>query len=148
MNLDPRPHRLRLRIAAHTRAAIARAVRAGLQPLKAEPPQRLSDWAAAHFRLGADSSHRKGQWEAWPFQIGWMDAFANDDIEQVDVRKAKRVGYTKTLVAFIGYNGAHRRRKQALWQPTDDDRDSFVKTEVEPMLAEVPVVRAARTASS
>lgn len=133
-----------VRIPAATRAAIVRAFRAGHQPLKADPPQRLSEWARDHFVMSGDSSHRKGQWESWPFQIGWMDAFSNDDIEQVDVRKAKRVGYTKTLVAFIGYNAAHRYRKQAVWQPTDDDRDSFVKTEVEPMLAEVKAVRAAR----
>lgn len=124
--------------------AIIRAVHAGLQTLKAVTPLRLADWAAKSFLLSGDSSHRKGQWESWPFQIGWMDAFSNDDIEQVDVKKGKRVGYTKTLVAFIGYNAAHRHRKQAMWQPTDDDRDSFVKSEVDPMIEEVPAVSSAR----
>lgn len=117
------------------------AVLAGLLPLRAVPPMRLSEWARRHFRLSAEASHTSGEWTPWPFQIGWMDAFSNDDIEEVDVRKAKRVGYTKTLLAFIAYNAAHRRRKQALWQPTDDDRDSFVKTEVEPMLRDVEAMR-------
>ncbi len=134
----------RYRVPLHTRHAIARAVRLGLRPLKAEPPLRLADWGRQHFKLTADSSHERGAWQPWPFQIGWLDAFSNDDIEQTDVRKAKRTGYTKCLVAFIGYNAAHRRRKQGLWQPTDDDRDSFVKTEVEPMIDAVPAVRAAR----
>jgi phage terminase large subunit GpA-like protein len=137
----------RFRIARETRRAIEAAVTQGIGSLRAEPPQRLSDWAEDHFKLAGESSHQKGAWESWPFQVGWMDAFSNDDIEHVDVQKSKRVGYTKTLVAFVAYNIAHRRRKQALWQPTDDDRDSFVKSEIDPILdpdTGVPAVRAAR----
>lgn len=134
----------RWRIPAVTRQAVAKAVRTGLQPLRADPPQRFADWARDHFRLSADSSHKRGGWEPWSFQVGIMDAFDNVDIEQVDVMKAKRVGYTKMLTAYVGYCVAHRNRKVALWQPTDDDRDSFVKSEIEPMIAEVPAVRAAR----
>ncbi|GAB1389853.1 MAG: hypothetical protein AMXMBFR78_11290 [Rubrivivax sp.] len=135
---------VRFRLAPQTRQAILAAMDAGLSGLRAEPPQRLSEWAAEHFRLAGESSHQKGAWEAWPFQIGWMDAFSNDDIEHVDVQKSKRVGYTKTLVAFVAYNVAHRRRKQALWQPTDDDRDSFVKSEIDPVFDTLPAVAAAR----
>ncbi len=131
-------------VPAETRAAIKSAVRLGLDSLKAEPPQRLSDWARDNFKLAGESSHQKGDWEAWPVQIGWMDAFSNDDIEHVDVQKSKRVGYTKTVTAFIAYNIAHRRRKQAVWQPTDDDRDSFVKSEVDPVIDQVKAVKAAR----
>lgn len=93
------------------------------------------------FFLSAEAGHTQGRWSAYPFQPGWMDAFSNDDIKEVTVRKAKRVGYTKTLLAFIAYNAAHRRRKQALWQPTDDDRDSFVKSEVDPMLRDVVALK-------
>ncbi len=121
--------------------AIKAALVAGLQPFKAQPPERLSTWAERHFQLSPESSHSTGQWESYPFQRGWMDAFSNDAITEVTVRKSKRVGYTKTLVAFIAYNAAHRRRKQALWQPTDDDRDSFVKSEVDPMLRDMRVMR-------
>lgn len=124
-----------------TLQAVIAAVLAGMMPLRAVPPMRLSAWAAKYFKLSAEASHTSGEWTAYPFQIGWMDAFSNDDIEEVTIRKAKRVGYTKTLLAFIAYNAAHRRRKQALWQPTDDDRDSFVKTEVEPMLRDVAAMK-------
>lgn len=124
-----------------TREAVLRAVRSGIAPLSADAPQSLSQWASSHFVLSAESSHTQGRWRPYPFQIGWMDAFSNDDIEEVDVKKSKRVGYTKTLVAFIAYNAAKRRRKQAIWQPTDDDRDSFVKTELEPMLRDVKAMR-------
>jgi phage terminase large subunit GpA-like protein len=32
-----------------------------------------------------------------------MDAFSNDDIEVIVVKKSARVGYTKMLVALIAY---------------------------------------------
>ena len=129
------------RAPTETQRAVVAALLAGLRPMRAIKPMSLSQWAAAHFKLSAESSHTQGQWESFPFQPGWMDAFSNDEIEEVTVRKSKRVGYTKTLVAFIAYNAAHRRRKQALWQPTDDDRDSFVKSEVDPMLRDVDAMK-------
>lgn len=124
--------------------AIKAAVRLGLESLRAEPPQSLSDWAAEHFILAGESSHQKGGWVAWPFQRGILDFMSDDRIEELAVKKSKRVGYTKMITAFVAYNIAHRRRKQALWQPTDDDRDSYVKSEIEPVLDGVPAVRAAR----
>ena len=125
-----------------TLRAVLAAVTAGMAPLLAVPPMTLSAWAEKFFFLSAEASHTQGRWVAYPFQRGWMDAFSNDDIEEVTVRKAKRVGYTKTLLAFIAYNAVHRRRKQALWQPTDDDRDSFVKSEIEPMMRDVDALKA------
>lgn len=126
---------------SETLRAVLAAITSGLSPLQAVVPQSLSRWAEENFFLSAESSHTQGRWQAYPFQRGWMDAFSNDDIEEVTVRKAKRVGYTKTLLAFIAYNAVHRRRKQALWQPTDDDRDSFVKSEVDPMLRDVDAIK-------
>jgi len=127
-----------------TATAIKAAVRTGLDSLRAEPAQRLSDWAAAHFELAGESSHQKGAWEAWAFQRGILDFMSDDQIEELVIMKSKRVGYTKMVTAFIAYNIAHRRRKQALWQPTDDDRDSYVKNEIEPVLDLVDAVRRMR----
>lgn len=124
-----------------TLRAVLDAALAGMRMLLAKPPMRLSRWAGFFFKLSVESSHASGQWVAFPPQIGVMDSFSNDDIEEVTVRKAKRVGYTKMLVAFIAYNAAHRRRKQAVYQPTDDDRDSFVKTEIDPMIRDCEEVR-------
>jgi phage terminase large subunit GpA-like protein len=127
-----------------TRAAIARTVRTGLEGLRAQPPMRLGDWAAKHFVLAGESSHQRGGWEAWPFQVGILDWMGDDDIHELDVLKSKRVGYTKMLVASIAFDAVYRRRNQAIWQPTDDDRDSFVKSEIEPMMAGVPAVANSR----
>jgi phage terminase large subunit GpA-like protein len=126
-----------LRLPRITREAVVRALRAGLAPLKAEPPARLGDWAADNFYLSPEGSHKSGEWRAWPFQIALLDWMGDDSIEELNLQKSKRVGYTKMLLAFMAYCAAHRRRKLALWQPTDDDRDSFVKSEVEPMLRDV-----------
>lgn len=128
-------------VPSETKRAILDAVIAGMKPLQAVVPQSLSRWAGENFYLSAEASHTQGRWEAYPFQRGLMDAFSNDAIEEVTVRKAKRVGYTKMLLAFIAYNAAHRRRKQAVWQPTDDDRDSFVQSEIEPMLRDVQALQ-------
>lgn len=124
--------------------AIKDALRLGLSSLRADVPQTLSEWAAGHFILAGESSHQKGGWVGWPFQLGILDFMSDDRIEELAVKKSKRVGYTKMITAFVAYNIAHRRRKQALWQPTDDDRDSYVKSEIEPVLDGVAAVHAAR----
>ncbi len=70
-----------------------------------------------------------------------MDAVSNDDIREVVVIKSARVGYTKIALAAVGYFAHHRHRNQALWQPVDEDVDEFVKTELDPMLRDVPAMR-------
>lgn len=125
-----------------TADAIKASVRLGLDSLRAEPPQRLGDWARDNFKMAGESSHQKGAWIAWSPQVGILDFMSDDRIEEFDVMKAKRVGYTKMITAFVAYNIAHRRRKQALWQPTDDDRDSYVKSEIDPLLDPLTGVQA------
>lgn len=127
-------------------ASIKASVRMGLESLRAEVPQTLSEWAASHFVLAGESSHQKGAWEAWPCQVGILDFMSHDQIEELAVMKSKRVGYTKMITAFVAYNIAHRRRKQALWQPTDDDRDSYVKSEIDPVLDPLTGVQAVNKA--
>ena len=130
-----------------TAEAIKAAVRLGLESLRAEAPQRLGDWARDHFKLAGESSHTKGAWVAWAFQVGILDFMSDDQIEELDMMKSKRVGYTKMITAKVCYNIGHRRRKTALYQPTDDDRDSYVKSEIDPVLdplTGVPAVNKAR----
>lgn len=131
-------------LARETVAAINAAVRLGIDSLRAEPPMRLSDWAEKHFQMAGESSHQKGAWEAWPFQVGVMDFMSDDRIQELAVMKSKRVGYTKMVTAMIAYCIGHLRRNQAIWQPTDDDRDSYVKSEIEPVLDLIEAVRKAR----
>jgi phage terminase large subunit GpA-like protein len=125
--------------------SIKRAVRLGMDGLKAEPRQRLADWAAnGGFVLAGESSQQKGGWVSWVFQIGMMDFMSDDRIHDLYIIKSKRVGYTKMVTAFLAYCIAHLRRNLALWQPTDDDRDSYVKSEIDPVLDQIEAVKALR----
>lgn len=121
--------------------AADKAYRSGMSFFGVPEPQTLDAWAAEHFYLSKESSYVEQHWHAWPFQRPIMSWLSNDDIVEVDLRKSARVGYTKILLAFINYNAHHKRRNQAIWQPTDDDRDEFVKTELDPSLRDIAIMR-------
>lgn len=127
-----RPH-LSVGLRQRIRAAVAK----GLEAMKMPEPLDADQWAERHFYLSAESSQGEKRWESYPFQRAMLGAMGDDDIEEVDVKKSARVGYTKMLLAVIGYNAAHKRRNQCLWQPTDGDSDEFCKAELEPMLRDV-----------
>lgn len=120
---------------------IMKQLKAGFEPLKVSPPLRLSEWAARHFYLSAESSQKKQRWEAYAFQIALLDWMGDDGIEEFNVIKSARVGYTKCLMASIGYDAEYKRQNQALWLPTDDDSDSICKTEIEPMFDDVKILK-------
>ena len=89
--------------------------------LRVLPPMPLSVWAENYFYLSAESSYTEGKWVAYPYQRGVLDMFGNDDIEDIDVRKSARTGYTKMLLAALAYFTVFKKRNQAIWQPTDSD---------------------------
>lgn len=124
-------------------AAVGACLGRGLSTFGVPDPVTLDEWAGKNFYLSKESSYVEQAWEAWPFQRAIMACISNDDIYEVDFMKSARVGYTKMLLAAIGYFIEHKRRNQALWQPTDGDSDEFVKTELEPMLRDVKVMRKA-----
>lgn len=124
--------------AAGLREAWAR----GMAAFAVPEPVRMSDWMQQHFYLSAESSYGEGQWTPWPFQLAIINTIGNDDVVEVNIKKSARVGYTKILGGAVGYFAHHKRRNQALWQPTDDDRDQYVKTELDPMLRDVDAMRA------
>lgn len=114
---------------------------AGLAAFSVPEPMTLEAWAREHFYLSAESSYVEQRWTPWPFQCAILACLGNDDIEEVDVRKSARVGYTKMILAAIGYFAQHKHRNQAIWQPTDDDADDFVKSELDTMLRDVEIMR-------
>ncbi|MYM65443.1 terminase [Pseudoduganella sp. FT55W] len=109
-------------------------------------PMTLEEWAREHFYLSKESSYVEQEWRPWPFQRAIMACISNDDIRFIDFMKSARVGYTKILLAAIGYFAEHKRRNQVLWQPTDGDNDEFVKTELDTMLRDVKVMARAMPA--
>lgn len=119
---------------------IRKAIRAGLRPFEVSLPLRLSEWAERHFYLSAESSYVEQRWITRPYQRAIMDCISNDAIEEVCLRKSARVGYTKMVLAAIAYFAQHKRRNQGVWQPTDADSDEFVKTELETMFRDMPIM--------
>jgi phage terminase large subunit GpA-like protein len=107
------------------------------------PPLRLSEWANQNFYLSHEQSHGEEPWRSFPYQVGILDCMGSDEIEEVSFRKSARVGYTKMLLAAVGYFAAHKSRKQGIWNPTDSDSKEFVTNELEPMIRDVRAVRAA-----
>lgn len=113
----------------------------GLGALGVPDPLTLNEWATEHFYLSAESSYVEQQWTPWPFQRAILALFSNDDVREISLKKSARVGYTKMLLAGLGYFAEHKRRNQALWQPTDSDAEDFVKSELNPMLRDVAIMR-------
>lgn len=128
---------LELEQLAEVEARVQRGMRAWAVP----EPVTLDEWARTHFYLSAESSYVEQAWTPWPFQRAIMSVISNDDVAEIDLQKSARVGYTKILLAAIGYFAEHKRRNQAIWQPTDEDRDEFVKSELDTMLRDIPVMR-------
>lgn len=123
-------------------AEMQKSLRQGALAFERPEPLRLSQWAADNFYLSAESSYIEGTWEAFPFQVGIMDVISNDDIREVWFKKSARLGYTKIILAAMAYFAEHKKRNQAVWQPVDDDADEFVKTELDPMIRDVPALQA------
>jgi terminase, large subunit len=122
-------------------AEIEAAARRGLEALRTPKPMRLSAWMAEHFYLSEESSYEKGRWVAYPFQVAIADCIGMDEISHITLKKSARVGYTKIFLAAVCYFAEHKRRNQAVYQPTDEDRDDFVTTELEPVLRDVKAMR-------
>lgn len=123
-------------------AALDHHLAAGLRAFAVPSPMTLEQWAREHFYLSAESSYVEQQWTPWPFQRAILACIGNDDITDVSLKKSARVGYTKLILAAIGYFAEHKHRNQALWQPTDDDAEDFVKSELDPMLRDVAAMQA------
>lgn len=117
-----------------TQPQVHSALARGLRSLEKPVPLRLSEWAEQHFYLSPESSYIQGRWECLPFQPGIMDSISNDDIRTVTVMKSARVGFSKMIVAAIGYFAEHKQRNQVVFLPVDQDADDFTKDEVDPML--------------
>jgi terminase, large subunit len=126
---------------AEQRLAIRDSAKRGLEALKKPEDMSLAQWAHRHFYLSAESSQREEKWEAWPFQIGILDCMGNDGIKEFTFFKSARLGYTKCLLADILYTAQHQRRNQAVWLPKDGDSDDFVKTDLDPALEDVTIMR-------
>ncbi|MDW3716713.1 MULTISPECIES: phage terminase large subunit family protein [unclassified Pseudomonas] len=120
---------------------LGKAVRLGLQGLYKEPPMTAVQWADEHFYMSSESSYHEGKWTTDPFQVAILNAMGNDLIAVVNFVKSARIGYTKLLMANIGYKLQHKRRNIVMWSPTDTDSKGISKRHVDGLIRDVPVIK-------
>ncbi len=120
----------------------AHSFRIALDVLRRPLPVTPSDWADANFFMSAESSYIEGVWRTRPFQRVPLNMMGNDAIQELDIFKSARVGYTKLIMAAVAYMVEHKRRNQIIYQPTDTAAKEFMKAHVQPMIRDVKPVRA------
>lgn len=117
------------------------AVSNGLQSLRRDPPQTAVEWADDdNFYMSSESSYNEGKWTTAPIQVAILNSMGNDLIRVVNFIKSARIGYTKLLMANIGYKIKHKRRNLIMWCPTDPDAEKIMKTHVKGLIRDVPVL--------
>ena len=119
----------------------ATSIRLALDVLIRPAPIALADWADANFYMSAESSYAEGPWRTLPFQRVPLNLMGNEQVEELDVFKSARVGYSKMIMASVAYQVEHKKRNQIIYQPTDASAGSFMKEHVQPMIRDVPAVR-------
>ena len=117
------------------------AVGIGLIGMSRPLPLTAVEWADENFYLSAESSYIEGRWETLPVQVAILNAMGNDEIPVVNLVKSARVGYSQMIKAATGYMLEHKKRNQIIFQPTDASAASFMKSHIEAMIRDVPVVK-------
>lgn len=127
------------RINSKSDAIVERRIADALQRVFIPPPRMsLSKWAREHYRLSPESSADTGHFHPWGFQVGWMDAITDPQVERVTVVKSARTGYTKTINAAVGYYVHQDPSPVMVVQPRVDDAADYSKREIAPMLRDSP----------
>ena len=126
-----------------TADAVSRAVGRAFSQFRKTEPLTGVQWADRNFKLSAESSLIKGDWQTFSWQIAILNAMTSDAVRSVSVQKSKRTGYTKMILAVIAYSAAHKVRKVGIWQPTDGDAKEFSLLELDTMIRDVDEVRSA-----
>ncbi|GAB7527920.1 phage terminase large subunit family protein [Pseudomonas sp. 3A(2025)] len=119
---------------------LRKAIKLGLQALYKEPPKTAVEWADKHFYMSAESSYNEGKWSTEAFQVAILNSMGNDLINVVNFIKSARIGYTKLLMANIGYKIQHKRRNVMMWSPTDPDAEDISKSHVNGLIRDVAVL--------
>jgi terminase, large subunit len=117
------------------------AVNSGLKAFWRPLPMTAVEWADENFYLSAESSYLEGRWETLPFQRAILNSMGNDEIRVVNLMKSARVGYSQMLKAAMAYMLEHKNRNQLLFQPTDAAAAGFMKSHIESMIRDVPVIK-------
>lgn len=118
-----------------------RCVSMGIAAYAKPEPITAAEWADENFYLSSESSYHEGRWQTLPFQKAILNSMGNDEIRTVNLVKSARLGFTKMLLAAMGYLLEHKKRNILTFSPTDTDAENFMKTHLQTMVRDVPAVR-------
>lgn len=104
------------------------------------PDLTISEWADQYGVLSAESSSEPGRWRTYSYQAAMMDAFVQPEVERVIVLKSARIGWTKIVGHVIGYHIHLDACPILVVQPTIEDAEGWSKEELNPMIADTPVL--------
>jgi phage terminase large subunit GpA-like protein len=109
-----------------------------------KPPPRLtvSAWADEFYYLSPESSAVPGRWVTLPYQREPLDAMGDPYVTSLAIMKSARVGYTRMLLAALGYYMHQDPSTCLVIQPTLEDARGFSKDDLQPMLRDCPVLEA------
>ncbi len=106
------------------------------------PPPRLSvsEWADQFYYLSPESSSVPGRWTTLPYQREPLDAMGDPAVKHLAIMKSARVGYTRMLLAALGYYMHQDPTGCLVIQPTIDDARGFSRDDLQPMIRDCDVL--------
>lgn len=111
----------------------------------AAPPPRIqiSQWADERLYLSPEDSAEQGKYSSSraPYQRGIMDAFCEEDAEQITVMSSAQIGKTLIIKAVIGFHIDVDPAPILVVQPTVEMAETFSKDRLAPMLRDTPALR-------
>lgn len=122
--------------------SIKSSIKAGLSVFKITKPMSAVEWCDEHFYLSAESSYQEGPWTTQPVQVVPLNLMGNDDVEEVDLRKSARIGYTKMLIGATLYLAEHKKRNVGIWREDDDKAAKFTTLELDTAMRDCKPVAA------
>lgn len=115
----------------------------GLRPrhiLRPPPKLTISEWADQFYYLSPESSAVPGRWTTLPYQREPLDAMGDPAVTHLSIMKSARVGYTRMLLAALGFYMHQDPAPCLVIQPTLDDARGFSKDDLQPMIRDCPVL--------
>lgn len=102
------------------------------------PRPRLtpSQWAEAKLKLPRTTSSLPGDFRLFPPQRGIMDALAEPGVEEIDVEKASRTGFTQLMAAMELYCIEQEAKPVVSIHPKESSSRAFERKYIRPMLLE------------
>ena len=110
----------------------------------APPPQQtISQWANSSLYLSPEDSAEQGKYTTAraPYQVGILDAFNEENAEEIVVMSSAQVGKTLIFKAVIGYHIDVDPAPILVVQPTVEMAETFSKDRLAPMIRDTPVLR-------